>query len=339
MNKCNLALITLAAVLISGCGEKKKNEVLEPVLVKTMILSSSSSDGVQGYSGTVEEMNGSMISFNGGGTIEKLCVAEGQTVRKGQLIATVNPVSVRNSYNATLAARQQAEDAYSRMKQLHDKGSLPEIKWVEVQSKLRQAVSAEQIAQKGLRDCNLYAPFSGYVSQKIADVGQNVAPGAPVVKIVEIGNVKVKVSVPEDEISKFRNGQTVRINVSALNGRSFIGRVTEKGVSADPISRTYDVKATVANPGHVLLPGMICTLDAGTGTGGTSVSVPSDIIQIDFHNNRFVWTVVNGKAHKTAVETGEAHGENVNILSGLAAGDKVIVEGQQKVSEGMGVKE
>ena len=70
-----------------------------------------------------------------------------------------------------------------------------------------------------------------------------------------------------------------------------------------------------------------------------NISFRSDIIQIDFHNNRFVWTVVNGKAHKAIVETGEAHGENVDINSGLSAGDKIIVEGQQKVSEGMGVKE
>ena len=339
MSKTHFVTVLLSVLLVTGCSEKKIQEKTSLVKVRTITLTPSLVGGMQTYSGTAEEMNGSIISFNGGGTIERLYVSEGQMVRKGQLIATVNAESVKNSYNAALASRRQAEDAYGRMKQLHDKGSLPEIKWVEVQSKLQQAVSAEQIALKGLHDCKLYAPVSGYVSKKMADAGQNVAPGGPVVKLVEINKVKVKVPVPEEEISAFRTAGTVSINVPALGGRTFTGRIIEKGVSADPLSRTYDVSALVDNAGHQILPGMICELYADMGGEKQDLTLPADIIQLSFDNKAFVWTNVNGKAHKVNVEVGGNAGENVLIRGGLSLGDKVIVEGQQKVSEGMAVKE
>ena len=90
----------------------------------------------------------------------------GDRVAKGQLIATVDPFSMQSSYDAAKASLAQAEDAYRRMKELYDKGSLPEIKWVEVQSKLQQAKSMEEVARKNLDDCKLYAPFSGIISER-----------------------------------------------------------------------------------------------------------------------------------------------------------------------------
>lgn len=87
-------------------------------------------------------------------------------MRQGQLLATLDEVSMQNRYQAAKAALKQAEDAYQRMKELHEKGSLAEMKWVEVQSKLQQAQSMEAVARKNLTDCQLYAPFSGVIAEK-----------------------------------------------------------------------------------------------------------------------------------------------------------------------------
>ena len=103
------------------------------------------------------------------------CIVRAEDVRaffrngggSGRLDAT----SVRSSYDAAKAALVQAEDAYRRMEELHAKGSLPEIKWVEVQSKLQQARSMEEMARKNLKDCKLYAPFSGVIADKSVEVG------------------------------------------------------------------------------------------------------------------------------------------------------------------------
>lgn len=98
--------------------------------------------------------------FSGSGTIEQLPVHVGQYVKAGQLIASVNPATLQNTYDAAAATLTQARDAYERMKQLHERGSIPEIQWVEAQSKLSQAESSERIAKKNLADCRLVAPYS-----------------------------------------------------------------------------------------------------------------------------------------------------------------------------------
>jgi len=275
------------------------------------------------------------------GILKSVSAGEGQMVRQGQLIATIDETSLQSAYEAAQAAREQALDAEQRMRLLHDAGSLPEIKWIEVQTQVRQALSAEKMAKKALTDTRLYAPFSGYVAEKLAEAGQSVAPGVPIVKLVRIDHVKVSISVPEEEIAQIHTGQSLQVKVPALGGKTFEAKVVEKGVTADALSRSYEVKGIIGNPQHELLPGMIA--EVHLGTMGTSqhmeqtITLPAEIIQIDADNRPFVWTVVNDKALRTYVTLGQNIGDNVQITEGLMAGDKVICEGQQKVSNGMKV--
>lgn len=343
--------ILVATAFLSSCNGNKMKIVENVVKVKTTTAEMTSVNSNQSYSGTIEEVNGLALSFTGAGTIKSLNVSEGQMVNAGQLIGVIDATSSDNALKMAHATTIQAEetvnqaaDAYRRMKILHDKGSLPEIKWVEVDSKyiqaqqaLRQAQASERIARKGYTDTRLRSPFRGYVANKTAEVGQNVMPGQSVVKLVKIDKVKVKISVPEEEITKIKIKQTIQFRVSSLGNKLFSGQVTEKSVSADPISRSYEVKAVVQNPDHQLLPGMICDAYVNL-TGRTSnILLPANVIQIDIDNQPFVWTVVDGKAKMTPVTLGQNIGENVLIAGGLQPNDEVIVEGQQKVSSGMKV--
>lgn len=333
----------LAGMLMLGsCGEKNRKErAVEPVNVKTMTVQQETADGLQGYSGTIEEMSGSSLSFASVGTLRSVSVGESQMVRQGQLVATIDETSLKSAHEAALAAKEQALDAEQRMKLLHDAGSLPEIKWIEVQTQVRQAISAEKMAKKALTDTRLYAPFSGYVAEKQAEAGQSVAPGVPIVKLVRIDHVKVSISVPEEEIAQIHTGLSLQVKVTALGGKTFEAKVSEKSVTADALSRSYEVKGIIGNPQHELLPGMIAEVHLGTmGTSQhkeQSITLPAEIIQIDADNRPFVWTVVDNKAQKAYVTLGQNIGDNVQISKGLKAGDKVICEGQQKVSNGMKV--
>lgn len=336
-------VMLLAGMLMLGsCGEKNRKErAVEPVNVKTMTVQQETADGLQGYSGTIEEMSGSSLCFASVGTLRSVSVGESQMVRQGQLVATIDETSMKSAHEAALAAKEQALDAEQRMKLLHDAGSLPEIKWIEVQTQVRQAISAEKMAKKALTDTRLYAPFSGYVAEKQAEAGQSVAPGVPIVKLVRIDHVKVSISVPEEEIAQIHTGQSLQVKVPALGGKTFEAKVSEKGVTADALSRSYEVKGIIGNPQHELLPGMIAEVHLGTmGTSQhkeQSITLPAEIIQIDADNRPFVWTVVDNKAQKAYVTLGQNIGDNVQISKGLKAGDKVICEGQQKVSNGMKV--
>ena len=124
------------------------------------------------------------------------------------------------------------------------------------------------------------------------------------------------------------------VRCDAVGDEPFYGRVAEKGVDADPLSRTYDVKLLLDNPQHRLLPGMICQVYSRFQRGQTSVFVPANVVQLNEDNRYFVWVVSNGKASKRFINFVADTSQGVRVNGGLQPGDLLIVEGQQKVSEG-----
>ncbi len=333
---CRALSLTIIFLGLCACGHdsKEKDTSRPAVRVKTIAVSSGGVDGGNTYSGTVEEESGTVVSFSAAGTIRSLVVSEGETVRKGQLIGTLDDGSLRKAYDIAKATLDQAKDAYNRMKLLHDSNSLPDIKWVEVQSKLSQAESAAEIARIALNDAKLYAPVSGTVSEKLASVGQTVAPGVPVVKIVDIHSVKVAISIPENEISKFNNGSAASITTAAAPDKVYNGRLVEKGVAANPLSRSYLVKYHVENGGGKLLPGMICEVSIEGTASAEGVILPVSAVMLAADNTHFVWLDSAGVAAKRVIRTGAMLPEGIMIESGLQSGDKVIVAGMEKVSRG-----
>ncbi|MGN0220848.1 MAG: efflux RND transporter periplasmic adaptor subunit [Prevotella sp.] len=329
-------VLACLCLILAGCKGSEGRKTA-PVEVKVCRITASVPESGNRYSGTVEEAKGAMLSFAVGGTVESILVHEGQRIAKGQLIAVLDKTSLEQAHEAAAAMLEQATDACNRMRQLHDNGSLPEIQWVEVQSKLRQAQSAESIARKNLADSRLYAPFSGVVSEKAVESGQNVSPGMPVVRIVCIDRVKVSISVPENEMSGIRTGGHAEISIPALGGKPYTGTIAEKGVAADNLSRAYEVKICVDNPLGELLPGMICEADVCHDTGRTAIILPANVVGLTSDNRHFVWVCDKDKAVRRFVETGEMTDGGVTITNGLHIGDEVIVEGQQKVSEGMNI--
>ena len=245
---------------------------------------------------------------------------------------------MQNAYTIAKTALEQAQDTYNRMKELHEDGSLPEMQWITIENQLKSATASEAMAKKSLGDTKLYAPFGGYIAAKDAEVGQNAGPGVPVVKLVSIGSVKVKISVPEDDVQRIKKGSSMKIIVPALGNRQFSGNVTERGVSADPRSRTYEVKATINNHDGQLLPGMICQAFTNYMQGTTGVFVPANLVQLDSDNKTFVWVVNGDKAVKREIFISNETAQGAQVSGGLSEGDQLIVAGQQKVSNGMKVE-
>ncbi len=328
----------ISSQILTGCAEKVKKTEKKDVNVETLTVGNTSLGGAKDYVGTIEEKTGSTLSFEIAGNITSIRVDEGDRVGKGQLLATINPTTVKEAHRATLTTLKQAEDAYRRFLPLHNSGTISDIKWVEIESKLEQAKAAESIARQQLSHTTITAPFAGVIAAKSVDIGTYVLPGQPVLKIANVAQVNAKVSVPEAEISHLHVGDKVKLTVAALGGAVFYGAISEKGIDANPISHTYDVKVGITNPQGRLLPGMVCNAHIeGRATTSSHIILPPQSIELDVDNSRFVWTVVDGKAHQQPVTIGDFDGDGVIILSGLKAGDKVIINGQQKVSEGMKV--
>ena len=145
MKKNYLMAVCLFLTVMSGCGNKEQApQQAEPVKVDL----------------------GSRVRQGIAACWRSSKIAAWFSRRLSSGTSALDEVSMQNTYQAAKAALKQAEDAYQRMKELHEKGSLAEMKWVEVQSKLQQAQSMEAVARKNLTDCQLYAPFSGVIAEK-----------------------------------------------------------------------------------------------------------------------------------------------------------------------------
>ena len=329
-------LMLLAAVLVCSCGEKGKSETKAPTRVKTQMVSPGFVDNAQPYVGIVEEREATAVSFTGMGVVKRMLVNEGQAVSKGQLIAEIDDTQARNLLSGAEAQMTQANDALARFKMLHDNGSLPEVQWVEIQSKVAQAKSQLEVAKKNLEDCRLVAPVSGIVGRKLIGAGETALPSQAVVSILDISTVKVKVAVPEAEIGGINANTPTSMTVEAINGSYQGGRI-EKGVQADALTHTYDIRIHVANGDRKLLPGMVASVrfisDGSQAIG--SKMIPVTAVQKKSDGSLFVWTVgKDSTAHRANVTIGQTQGNYVNVNDGLSIGDRIATEGYQKLSEG-----
>lgn len=327
-------ILLSALIWISCSGKKDENQAIRAVPVKVVKVSESSYMNSRNYVGTVEAVSSSSLSFEVMGNVSKVFVTEGENVQKGKLLATLDKATLQNSYNASLASLKEAQDAYNRMKSLYDNGSLPEMKWVEVQSKLQQAVSMEQISRKSLKDAGLRAPFSGVISSKSIEPGMNVMPGIEVMQLADISTVNIKIAVPEKEISRVNKGQQAEVRVGALGDKLFTGVVSEKGIAANPLAHTYEVKIKLNNTSHELMPGMVCKVGVHSRETEAGIVLPNHTVQLQPDGKKFVWVVKDNAASQRMVNTGDLTAEGVIITAGLQPGDEVIVSGNQKVSEG-----
>ena len=335
-----MLLTTCMALITLSCSKKSPQEVA-PISVVTETADHDATVRAPHFVGIVEEKTSTPVSFVGSGTLQKVYVEEGQHVSKGQLLAEMDATQNQNMLAATQAQYDQATDALARLQKVHDAGSLPEIKWVEVQSQVAQAKSQLEIARKALDDCRIYAPVSGVVGTLNFHAGSVVLTSEPVMSILDISTVKVRVSIPEREIAAISPTTRSTLKVEATGGTYEGGRI-EKSISADAISRTYDIRIHVGNADRKLLPGMVADVllsSADTDAEEAApLTLPVRCVQQRSNGQRFVWVVNGNKVNACDVTTGETFGNRIVITEGLKGGEQIIVEGWQKVGEGTVVK-
>ena len=334
--KRNLILCAILLAMV-GCQQKQeaaKNES-SSIRVKVQTVKTVSSTSSLRYSGTVEAAQTIPLTFQSSGTVDQVLVQEGDAVRKGQLLAVVNKADNQSIYNSSLATYQQAKDGYDRMKQVYDNGSLSEVKWVEMQTNMKQAESQLQIAKNNLDKCNLYAPTNGIVGKRNIEPGQSSISSFAPIELVKIEKVSVKISVPENEIGRIKKGMTATFSISALDNKSFEGIITNVGVVADQFARTYEVKMTVDNPNLEMKPGMVCDVAMNTSAEKQRVVVPYSAVTKDTEGNAFVYVVSpdNKSVKKQIIKVGNYQSLGLEVLNGLTDCQTIVVEGKEKLED------
>jgi RND family efflux transporter MFP subunit len=163
----------------------------------------------------------------------------------------------------------------------------------------------------------------------------NVIPGITVLTIVKIDKVFIRVSIPENEIVTTNVGQQALIRVPALKDQTFRGLIEQKGVMANPLSHTYDIKIAIQNPEEILRPGMVCNVIITGNPQVKGISIPQQSVQVDECGEKYVFTVDSStnRALRKNIEADELSSNgNVIVTEGLHEGDLLVMEGYQKIN-------
>ena len=338
LSKYTFFCALIVALLLSSCSRQQRaKHKVESIPVSVMVIAETQESVSQNYVGTVEAVSSSVLSFAVPGNVTNVYVKNGQHVAQGTLLAELDPASYNDSYSAAQATLRQAQDGYDRLKQLHDKGSITEVQWIEIQTKLEQAKSSAALAKKNLDDCKLYAPFAGVVGKTDIALGMNALPGMSAITLLKTDQVEVRFPVPENVISDVHVGQPVRITVSALGNRVCEGKVGGKGVVANPLSHNYEISVPIVNRTQDLMPGMVCNVQLVSADSTRNIVLPNQTVKVAPDGGHFVWVVQNRRAEQRPVVTGGLAQKGLIVVAGLSAGDSVITRGEQKVSSGMEV--
>jgi multidrug efflux system membrane fusion protein len=346
------ALAALPLVLAAGCAkEQEQPEEVRPVNV---VKVSPAEAGTQvSYTGDVRPRYETALGFRVAGKIVARRVEVGSSVRRGQELARLDPSDYLLNIEAAksqLAAAQsdflQAKDDLQRYRELFEKKFISAAEFDRRQNafnvakaKLEQAQAELGVTQNQSAYTSLRADRDGIITSISAEVGQVVAPGQEVMRLAQLGEKEVVVSVPEGRLDDLRAVNTVAISLWAAPEVRFPGRIREISPSADPVTRTYSVKVTILEPTQAVQLGMTANVLLGEEKAGAVVRLPLSALY-QSGQEPAVWVVDpnTSQVKLTPVQVARYTEEAVEISSGLHAGDVVVRAGVHKLTAGQRVR-
>ena len=325
--------IAFAALVIAGCGPKpgpSPAASLPIVTVRAQTLELRRRIATEEVVGTVRAKLRAVIEAKVSGKIARMIVVPGQKVRHGELLASIEAREVQARLEAALAVRQQAESDLKRGASLLEQKILPQSEYDAAQSKFRVADAAVREAETLLGYAKVEAPFDGTVTRKLADVGDLAAPGKPLLELEDSRTLRLEADVPEAVVGTLTLGERLPVRLAAME-TDLEGVVSEIAPTSDPGSRTFLVKLDLpATPnvragqfGRVAMP-----------IGGTSaLRIPASAVVVR-GQMEIVFVVSDGKARLRIVKTGKSIGHDVELISGVDAGETIVVENASALLDG-----
>ncbi len=329
-----LLITALSALLLIGCGNKKaQKQTFDPIIpVEISVIEQSNGNNLRNYVGTTKSEMELPVSFPLGGKLTGIYVKNGQHVKKGTVIARVDATSAKSIHDAALATLNQAEDGYNRLKQVHDEGGIPDVRWVQMETDLEKARQTEITARKHLNECTLIAPQEGFISMDKHTTGENMLPTTPFCRIIDMNKMIVEFSVPEKEIGIIQIGDKAEASFPGLNNLTKTLEIIDKSFVSNPMGHTYTIKAKVPVENKDILPGMVAKIKLSLSEA-SGIVVPSSCV-LTMPEGADVWTVKNGKAYRRNIKVGGFVKNGVVVESGLESGDTIITVGYQKLYNG-----
>ncbi|MEZ4414315.1 MAG: efflux RND transporter periplasmic adaptor subunit [Gemmatimonadota bacterium] len=338
----------LLAALLVGCGGQAQagandgaNETpgfQRIINVQVAALAASAFDEEIRLTGTVEANRDVQISAEEGGVIRQLLVEKGRRVSAAQPIAKIDDAVLAAQVEQARAQARLAQETWERRQRLYEQDKVgSELAYLESKYMAEQSAASLRALEERLARTMIRAPIAGILDDRMVEIGSMVSPGIPVARILQLDPVKVRAGVPERYALNVKRGDSVAVSFDALGGRSFSGTISYVGAAVDPGNRTFPVEFTVPNRDEAIKPEMVASVAIRSARVEDAIVVPQQaLIRVEDGYVVFVAVDEGGEtlARRREVQIGASQQNRVVVESGLQAGDRLIVVGQQQVAEG-----
>lgn len=332
-----LSLALLSAGLLASCSSSSSSKATEEQSADTVRIVEVAPAEMRAlnlseeFTAQLEAKVVNNITAQAGGRLKQLLVKVGDRVGAGQAVARME---------ATQASQAQiqladAKTNFARMDELYKVGGVSKAQWEQAKSAVDQAKLAYGNAAE---NTVLRSPISGFVTAKNYDNGDMTSPQLPVVVIQQIAPVKAVIGVSEQYYSYLKKGAAATLSVDALGEETFSGIVTNIFPTLDPVTHTVSTEIEVANKDLKLRPGMYARVHLDFGTKEALTVPDKAIVRQAGSGARYVYVFSGGKAVYRAVELGQQQGDLYEVVSGLNAGDQVIISAPSNLKNGLSVK-
>lgn len=309
------------------------------ILVSTFVAEKKPFEHKVDVRGSVESKKNILMSAQTIGEIERIHVAEGQRVSKGQLLVSLNADVVRNSISELKTSLELATSIFEKQTKLWEQKIGTELQYLQAKNNKESLERKLATLNAQLDMALIRAPFAGAVDQLPARQGEVASPGMPLVRIVSLEDIYIKADVSERFIGKFKSGDPVEVYFPTLNKR-LNTRISSIGQVINPENRTFIVEVGMPRVDFAVKPNQVTILELRDYVSEATLAVPTRIIQRD-EDGQFIYTIESRgerkMARKVHVTTGISWNSQTEILEGLNGSEQIVDKGYRDLTEGVEV--
>jgi membrane fusion protein (multidrug efflux system) len=287
--------------------------------------------------GTTRANESVQVTSKASNVVTAIHFTDSQVVSRGDVLAEMDDAQAQAALAEAQASLTDSESQYNRTRDLVSRELLSQAELDQIEAQLKANQARVAAAQAGLDDTIVRAAFDGRTGFRQVSVGSFVSPGTPITTLDDTSIIKLDFTVSENFLFVLKPGLAVSASSAGLPDRAFTGRVTNIESRVDPVTRSITVRAEIPNPDETLRQGMFMTVKL-EGEPEPALLVPEGAI-VPEQGRTYVFVVRDGIAEQLEVRTGKRRPGEVQIVDGLAAGDRVIVEGTQNVRDGSVVED
>ncbi|MFO7938456.1 MAG: efflux RND transporter periplasmic adaptor subunit [Bacteroidales bacterium] len=327
------------ATLQTELNETNGHEAKKPTSVKVNTLKPEVFQHFIEAQGMVESDNNVFIPGQAGGIVKRIYVEEGDRVEKGQVLAQIDDEILRKNREELLTGLELATTVYERQKRLWDKKIGSEIQFLEAKNTKESLENKLAALNEQLELYKIVTPIAGVVDAITLKEGEMAAAGFGAVRVVQPGKLKIAASLSESYAGNVQVNDTVKVKFPSANKESF-HRISSISQVIDPNSRTFDFEIRLPGQMEAVKPNMMAVLTINDYTRNDALTVPLNVVQKE-SDSQYLFVAVEKEgewiAERRTVTTGKYYNNRVEILSGLDAGDKVIITGYGDLGSGQKV--